>query len=58
LRNYVVNFSDFGAEIGEWAYLKYVERKLTNVDVTLSKKETWFADNLSLVTAIANIRLL
>ena len=58
MRNYVFRFSDVGVEIGEWAYLKYVERKMTKVDLTFSKKETWFADNISLVTTIAKIRFL
>lgn len=38
--------------------MKYVERKVTNVDLTLNKKEALFADNVSLVTTIAKIRLL
>jgi hypothetical protein len=53
MHNYIVRFSDLGVEIGEWAYLKYVERKTTKVDLTFSKKETWFADNVSLVTTFA-----
>jgi hypothetical protein len=47
-----------GVEIGEWACVEYVERKMTKVDLTLGKKETWFADNVSLVPTIAKIRLL
>lgn len=50
MHNYIVRFFDLGVEIGECAYLKYVERKLTNMDLTFSKKETWFADNVSLIT--------
>jgi hypothetical protein len=58
MHTYIVRCSDLGVEIGEWTYLKYVERKLTNVDLTLNKKESQFADNISLVTTIAKIRLL
>ena len=53
MHNYIVWFSDFGFEIGEWAYLKYVKRNLTNVDLTLSKIEMWFVDNVSLITTFA-----
>ena len=47
-----------GVEIGEWAYVEYVERKTTKVDLTLDNKAMWFADNVSLLTTIAKIRLL
>jgi hypothetical protein len=57
MHNCIIRFSDLGVEIGKWAYLKYVERKLTIVDLTFSKKETWFADNVSLASTGAKIRL-
>ena len=47
-------FSDVGVENEEWTYLKNVESKLTNVVLTCSKEEKWFADNVS---TVANIRL-
>jgi len=40
VHNYIVRFSDLDVEIGERAYFKYVEKKLTNVDLTFIKKET------------------
>jgi hypothetical protein len=38
MHNYIFRFSDLDVEIGEWAFLKYVERKLTVVDLTFSRK--------------------
>jgi len=40
MHNCIVRFSDLDVEIAECAYLKYVERKLTNVDLTFGNKET------------------
>jgi hypothetical protein len=46
MHNYIIKFSDLVVENGEVNYLKCVKSRLTNVNLTCSKKDTLSADNV------------